>query len=613
MKRFLFIFIILPAVLFSQNNLENKFRLAKIYLQNGETDKAKQILIELNSMQPWNQTYLIELNNAYLSLKEYQSSIDLLTKRIELNPKDISCYGLLGSTYFIMGESEKAYLIWDKAFSVVPVSSNIYRLMANYPIENRAFDKAIEYLKKGQNISGDPNIFSFDLASLYSATMNYKSAAEEYCGLLSSQSQQLEIVKSRLLTFIDRQDATEIVLSVVSNYFEQKKNNEFTELYISLLLHVKKYDVAYNVISELNQTLKLSSERNLNFAKLFLREKAFSIARKTFEYCLMTKDSKIAAEAKIGLAKSAEEELNNKIADNLWLDEKYLHVDSSEALKYREIIKLYEDIEKLYVGSETANEALFRQGEIFSDRLFKYDYALEKYQTLSSKYPSSKFAVEAREKVFLCKVMLNRIEEAEQDILSFSKYPRVTKEKIIAVNFLLAKIKFWQSQFTEALQLLAEVTENMEINEANDAIELSMIINFNISDSLNLTKYAKADLMFAQSKYSEAKSIFVELANNESLVLLGKFAKMKTAEINIAEKDYSKAIATLKEISNEEISFLNDKCAFLLGGIYYFVIKNYSQAEIEFNSLLEKFPNSIYAEKSRDLVNQIEERKKKSL
>lgn len=606
----LFLFFILSTILLAQNNFDNKYRLAKIYLQNGESEKAKQILIELNSAQPWNQTYLVELNNIYLSLKEYQSSIELLTKRIDVNPKDISSYGLLGSTYFIIGETEKAYQTWDKVFEVVTISPNIYRMMANYPIENRAFDKAIEYLKKGQSISNDPDIFAYDLANLYTATMNYRLAAEEYCKMLSRQSQQLEIIKSRIISFIDRQDALEPVLKVVEDYFQKQKSKEFNELYFSLLLYLKKYELAFNTMLQLHKNANLDSKEILYFGNLFLREKAFALSKKTFEYYLQLNNAVLQADAKIGLAKSSEWELEDELKKNYWLDENYWAFDSSVVYKFQSIILLYEEISNSFTNSETTNEALFRKSGIYMNRLYDFNKALEGFEKLSSKFPFSKFALQAKEKSILCKILLNRLDEASNDIFNFSKYPHVKNDNLIYANFLLAKINFWKAQFSEALKLLSSVTENLASDEANDAIELSVVINFNSSDSLNLSKYAEADLLFEQRNYTHAEKIFSELSLNESLVILSKYSKYRLAETKISLKDYPAAMALLNEISKEEISFLNDKCAFLQGIIYFFIVKDLPKARLEFNKLLEKYPNSIFVDKTRDLINQIDLKEK---
>lgn len=611
-KIFLCCFMVAASV-FSQNNssLDNKYRLGKLYEQNGDLEKAKQIYLELNQIQPWNQTYLVDLNNVYLAQKDYNSSIELLQKRLQTNPKDLSSYGLLGSTYFIMGETEKAYQIWDEAIqSNNNISPNVYRVMANYPIENRAFDKAIEYLKKGQSISKDPLVFSYDLAGLYTAVMNYRDATEEYCKILSVQSQQLDIVKSRLLTYFDRADASEIIISVIQKHFNLTKSSEFANLLSYFLLITKKYDEALNVILSFEQKVNSNGQQILSFANQCLAENAFETSKKAFEFALAKNNPAIVPACKIGIAKSSEMEQNKKYFNefNDWYN--LSEFDTTGKRYYDDVIKLYEEISKLYPNSEEANEANYKIGNIYLYKFFDVNSAMGKFSFISSKFPFSKYALDSIIKLTYCKLLTGNYSLLKEDVEKISMYPRITSDKIALAKYYLALSEFWQGNFSNSQNLLSEIIKQLDDNTANDALELSLLINFNKSDSLNLAKYAKADYFFFLRNFTEAKNKFLNLSSNENLIILSKEAKYKLAEISLAQGDATTALAYLKELSDEELSFLNDKCAFLQGSIYYFIVKDFNLARTAMNSLLEKFPNSLYVEKARELLNRIEYKNK---
>ena len=131
--------------LFAQGlNLDNKFRLAQSYEQAGMTEKAKEIYLEIYSAAPNNFQYFDGLNRALLVLKDYEGSVKILKERIKQNPNDINNYGLLGSTYYLMNKQEEAFAVWDTAVKIIGGTAVIYRTMANYAIQNRAFDKGIE-------------------------------------------------------------------------------------------------------------------------------------------------------------------------------------------------------------------------------------------------------------------------------------------------------------------------------------------------------------------------------------------------------------------------------------------------------------------------------------
>ena len=106
------------ALLFAQNNgLLNKFALAESYENSGDFEKASKIYEELYQRDPQNTVYFESLNRTYVQLKNYAASVNLIEKEIVRKPNDINLYGLLGSTYSLMGNEEKAYQVWDEPFS----------------------------------------------------------------------------------------------------------------------------------------------------------------------------------------------------------------------------------------------------------------------------------------------------------------------------------------------------------------------------------------------------------------------------------------------------------------------------------------------------------------
>ena len=108
-------------------------------------------------------------------------------------------------------------------------------------------------------------------------------------------------------------------------------------------------------------------------------------------------------------------------------------------------------------------------------------------------------------KIYIKEGNLETANRSLQQILKVNRNPEELKNE---ARFLLGKIYFWQSNFDEAKNYLSEAAQNLEDDFSNNAIELSMIINTFRNDSLNLVKYANADLLAAREKFSEAKEEF---------------------------------------------------------------------------------------------------------
>ena len=144
--------ILFAFTLFAQQSPmdQNQFMLAESYEQKGDFNKAVEIIETLIKKDPSNIQYFNKLNSLYLQLKKYDESVLLINSRILITPEDISLYGLLGSTYYTAGDRTKAYSVWDDATEKFKSNQMTYRVIANYAIDKRDFEKAIELLNKGK-------------------------------------------------------------------------------------------------------------------------------------------------------------------------------------------------------------------------------------------------------------------------------------------------------------------------------------------------------------------------------------------------------------------------------------------------------------------------------
>ena len=109
------------------NDDNNRYLLGESYEQSGMTDKAREIFEDLNKRNPGNLQYFISLNRVYVSLKQYEASRRILEQRLTVSPLDINIYGMLGATYYLMGDETKAFSVWEDGLKKVPVNQLNYR------------------------------------------------------------------------------------------------------------------------------------------------------------------------------------------------------------------------------------------------------------------------------------------------------------------------------------------------------------------------------------------------------------------------------------------------------------------------------------------------------
>ena len=583
------------------NNFNNRYVLAQAYLKGGQYEKAEQIFEELYKNQPDNYQIFEGLNDSYVQLKKYNLSIELIENRLKTNPQDINLYGLLGSTYYLMGNDKKAFEVWDSAIDKVPNNEIVYRVLANYAIERRAFEKAIEYLKKGKAEAKTNIYFSYDLANLYSLTMQYKNAVEEYCSILDNNPKQLSSIQSKILPFINKPGALEQTIEVVKNH--QSDKIEFKFLLAALYKEAKKYDKALATYKQIESIQDKKGYLLINFANFLVGEKQYTMSIQIYsEVISKFPDSPFLSSIKLGYAKTLEAELDDDsvLNSNNW--KPYSKPAAVSGDKIERVISAYSGIIKAYPNSEVANESLLRIGDILLNKKDDPDKAQKYFKQLSAATTSML--------IFDAHLELGNIALQEgnldQAVLEYSKVLDNKKTSLNKKNLAklqLAKISFYKNNFERSKELLSEIISDKQDNSANDAIELSLLLNTSKNDSVNLAEFSKAELFTEQMKFDSASAIYKKIAGNQRAFVLAQFAKIRDAEMDLAIDSLETAITKFSQIAEEGAkNIYADKALYLEGKTYQFGLKNKEKAIEAYENLLAKFPNSIYLDEVRKII-----------
>ncbi len=583
-------------------NFEARLRLAQSFEQSGMLEKAEEIYRELCNSQPWNNFYFELLNKNLVAQKKYNESIQLLDQKIKQTPNDYTLFGALGTTYYIMGEPEKAFSVWEKGIEINPASFVVYRVIANYAIENRAYDKAIDLLKRGRQLSNDPVIFSIDLATIYAANMKFKEAALEFCNLVEHQPEQIYTAKQRMSSFLNSPGASELTIEAVKSFSDSKPKPEIYDLLIFVYQTTGNYKNAFETATKAEKKFAGNGNTTFIFAQEVYRNRQYEWASEAFNYIVKNyQSSPYILASRIGYARSLEAALDQKF---LALSGSWKPVTKPGLLftdEYKKILGVYEEFVNGYSDYSVNAEALFRIAEIYRNRLFDYNIAESVYKKVIRISPSSNYGNGALIALGKIDIVNNNLDIAKRYFESSAINMVIEPNDLSETNYFLAKIEFWKGNFNSSINLLKESTKILSSDFANDALELSAFINSTRKDSLNLLLYAKADLLVLQNKLKEAAVEFKALSDNPNLFIINDFAKIKLAEIAIAENDYSFAIKLLEEgLENKKITIFEEKSTFLLAQCYHYGIKNLQKAEEIYKKLLEFFPNSLYFDRVRE-------------
>ncbi len=591
----------------SRNEFSNKQRLAQSYLNARQFDKAKSIFEYLDKIQPLNYNVITSLNKIYVQLREYDKSIGLLQSKITLSSQNINYYGLLGTTYYTKEDRDSASIVWHKATHLNNNAEMNFRIIANYIIQIRDYDAAIEILREGKNYSKNPNIFSYELANLFSVLMKYSDAAEEYCEIIQRDPRQIASVKNRMSAYISRKPALDETLNSVQN-FSDENNSDIVKELLGYLYSVKgDSEKAFEIIQTLDNKHNEKGNRIFKFSEDAFRQNDFKIANFGYDYLIKNyANQPFFYAAQMGFARTQFQLLNDKYLNN----NEWKTISTPDTSGAFEFGRLSENFQKLTDEKNIPNyfktEALYDAGIIYKEKLLNYDSATEYFNRVISLFPNSNYGILAANQLGEISIIQNNLGDAEKYFQIVNQKSKNSGAIKNAVLYKLAEINFWRGKNTKALSLLSQVSSSLKDNSANDAIALSILITTLKSDSLNGILFAAGERLIKQFHFEKAIKLFQKIESSSQQIIIKQMSKFKLAELYLATSDYMKAIPIFEQLSKSEISKLySDQSLFLLGKVYLNGLKNDDKAKTIFEKLLAKYPNSVYFSQSRKIINAI--------
>lgn len=599
MKLILIIFLLAPLYL-AQQRMDQKFTLAQGYEQMGDYESATKIFEQLYLTDPSNAQYISALYRNYIQLKNYAAAIDLLDKRIQQNPDDISAYGMLGSSYYLMGNEEKAFESWDRPFKTENVNPISYRLIAGYAFERRAFEKAIDLYERGKEVSNDKILYAYDLIRLYSLTMQFEKAAEECCFILSTDPSQVQAVEFKIFENINRPGALDATINTIEDCADRNIMS-FSYLLARLYSEKKLYDKAYETYLYIDEKQGSKGKDLYQFAQQMFAEKEYKLSAEIYSKINeFYPESSVSSMAKLGYARSQEAALMEEYERSLPLWKSYFPLLKFQSEETEKVLNAFKVVTNLYKHSEPAYESILRSATIKFYLLNEYAEARELLGIIVREAPLSQNSPEAYMELGNIALIQGNIAEAENDYHTILNLRSANEDQKNNANYKLGRINLYKGNFDEARKYLLKILGNLKDNSANDALELSLLLNPEMNDSSNLMTFAQAEFLAEQKKFNEAATEYTKLSENQQAFVLRAISAIRYSEMMIAIDNYPEAITVLQAVSEEgEKNIYADKAVYLLGKIHQFGIKNFSEAEKYYQKLLADYPKSIYLDDAR--------------
>ena len=586
----------------------NRLRLAQNFEQTGEYDRATRLYEDLARADSTNYTYFDGLRRCYEQLKNYDAAIAISLRRLNQQPRDINLMAALGALYYKSGNEALADSLWNEAIQVAPKNATSYTIVSIVQSDNRLFDKSIATYLQGRREIGEPTLFAGELAMLYSLMMNYVEATREYLTMLSLNEHLIDLVESRLAGFTAKEEglaaATKTVEGAVA---EQPKAVVFRRLLLWLDMEGKRFDKAFEVSKEVEESTHSNGAEMVSFADLVFKEKSFDVAAKAYRYAIENYPMMPQlSNAKFGYARSVEE--LGAVADTL----NNLHAMPGGFLSesqpgYRGAMELYLSLSKEYPRSEISVQALYRAGLMQYKRYFDLDGAVEILDSLlmlplaQRMYPA---ILETTGEIALAQ---GKLDKASHRYSSVLLSPFALPEEKTQARYCLAEIQYFQSNFDSASSILQEIALALSDDESNDALLLLHFIKENQAGYTGaLKEYARAALLERQKKFSEAIPVLASIVQAFADAPLADNALIKKAELSVVVGQSNEALAAYQKLlSDYPKSILRDKAEFGIGEVYQFQLKEKEKAIRAYEELLALYPNSLLVEQARKRIREL--------
>jgi tetratricopeptide (TPR) repeat protein len=583
------------------NTQNDKYQAAISYEQSGYYEKARDIFLELFKQNPDDLNSLFALGRILTNSKEYDLLIDIMSKRVQNAPMDYNSWGLLGNAYYLKGNIEKASEVWGRGIEVQPKNIAAYRVVSSYAIQNRAYETAIGFYKKGEKELGQKDLFINEKYNLYNAMQKYSEAAEMICEAILTQPNYAGLGKSVIYSANKRDDICEKYIEVINRYYAKSNLKEFKELLAFIYQAKGEDEKAIGLMKEIDAVEKKGNSF-LIFAQECFNNRNYRIASIAYRYLLdKYGDVPSLMTARIFYPQSLECLIKEK-ENSKWREP--VLPDTANNRAYEKVIEAYRETAGAYPETEYKNEALLKIGVIQKDILLQPDKAENTFSEIIKGNAITPVRMNALQNLAELKLFGNKSDEARRLLGDIIKVPFADSLAKRKAHFYIGKSLYWQGAFNEALGHIDAAAYDFANDLSNDAIELSALINACLKDSAQLFSYAKADFLCFQRKYGEAPQMLKTPMQSENQIL-AEAAKFKYGEILVSMGKYPESIKIMEEISTQGNSNYADNAYFSLGNIYYHGLNDFRGAKECFEKLLINFPESIYTDRAREMINTI--------
>ena len=591
--------------------------IANEYWTKGEKEKAYELFSSLaksaENLPLIHNNYL----NLLITLSKFKEAEGHTEKMIKREPSNLNYKADLVLIYVKQGDLIKAQKFFGSTVRNNLEDQFKIKALADHLLSNGLAEYAETAYKENRLFSGNPSVFSLELANIYRVQGRKDEMVTEYLNYVIQTPSNLSYIKSLLQILLSKPDELESLEKILIGKVQQHPDSEiFIDLLIWDYQQQKNFYGAFIQARAYDKRFgKGVPKKTYEIAQVAFNNKDYENAEKC--YTTIIKDFPSSDEylpSRLGLIRTTEAKIKRKFPVNL---------DSINILigQYKNYISQFPDV-------ATSFESLISEAQLYAYFLNQFDSAQIHLNRVIGNTKTSP-QLKARAKLEMGDIYLLKDEPWEATLL-YSQVEKSQKDAPLGYEAKLrnARLSYFQGDFKLAedhLNILKEATSR-EI--ANDAMELSLRIKENIAmDSVGMALkiYASVEKLLYQNKTKEALLKIEELKEGKYLRqtkpskedFFEKNLKMDStywfqnytilddvywleATIRMKKGEFTLSIELLQKILTEyPDDILADDAFFTQADIYQNQLNNKEKAMEIYREFLNKFPGSVYAAEAR--------------
>ena len=563
--------------------------LARQYFQKEEYGKAAVLFEKLSNKDQTFNTVYPEYLKSLLVLKEFKAAEKLVKKAIKQNQNQVNYAIDLGLVYQAAGNENNAAKQFNKIIDQVRPEGVVATATAFEG--NKLLDYAEKTYLQGRQLSKNEYEFSGQLMQLYSYQMQSEKLITEILNLVKVNPNQLLLAQNMLQNSLKDEKEFEILeKTLISSLQRYPEQEVYSEMLIWLYTQRKDFFGAMMQARSLDKRTKGGGNRLMQLGAIALKNKDYESAIEAYEYVAKEyPGSPFYEVARERTIKSREEQIRNTFPVDL--------------TKIQTLVTEYQGLlTELGKGPRTA-EVMKNLAGLFAFYLDDKDRAMGLLEEVI-RTPGAQPDVIADAKITLGDIYLLKSEPWEATLL-YSQVEKTHKENQMGHEAKLrnAKLNYYKGDFELAQEHLdiLKLATSREI--ANDAMDLSLLITDNTgldSSTTALKEYAATELLIFQNKQNQAQAKLDQMLQQFAGHSLTDEIYFLKANLYLKSGEFQSAINNLNYIvANPKYDILSDDALFIMAKIHEENLNEPEKAKELYNSLLLKYPGSIFTVDAR--------------